>query len=121
MSTIAVNFTVQARRAGGGVNEITAVVEIAVRARAAGLKVADPPRLGRLAHVENEKSLRERLTFGAAPAGRDSFQTGDHLAVGDLDLDRPGIFRSRNKGDKFRRFRIGDVEQLQPRCHRCAT
>ena len=92
----AIDFPVQPRRARRGVHQIAAVVEISVRSRAAGFEMADLFRPGRLAHVENEKSFRSRLAVGAAPAGRDSFQARDHLAVGDLDLNRPGILRSGN-------------------------
>src|SRR5262245_54819084 len=91
-----INFSRQARRAGGGVNEVAAVVEVAMRPRAAGLEMAKSSRTGRLADVEDVKTFRVRLTVGAAPARGDAFQSCDHLAVGDLDLDRPGILWSRN-------------------------
>ena len=72
--------------------------------------MADLLRLGRLAHVEDEKSFGEWLAVGAAPARRDAFEAGDHFAVGDLDLNRPGIFRPGNERAIFRRRRVGDVE-----------
>ena len=54
--------------------------------------------------------LQRLVSFDTAPARRDSFETADHFAVCHLDLDRPGIFRTRNKRAKLWRRRIGDVE-----------
>ena len=81
-----------------------------MRAGAAGLEMAELPRLGRDAHVENQKSFGKRLIIGTAPAWRNAFEAGDHFPIGDLNLNRPGIFRPANKGTKFGRARIGDIE-----------
>src|SRR5262245_7126414 len=67
-------------------------------------------RFGGLAHVKDVETFREWLAVRAAPAGGDALQPGDHFTVGDLNLNRPGIFRTRNVGAKFRCFRIGNVE-----------
>ena len=50
------------------------------------------------------------MTLVAAPAWCDSLKRRDHLAIGYLHLDRPGIVRARNIGDKFRSSRISDIE-----------
>src|SRR6267142_4756695 len=91
-------------------NQIAAVVEIAMRARAAGLEMTDFFWLGWRAHVEDEKTFGEWLTVGAAPARRDSFEARDHLCLGHLDLNCPGILRPGNKNTKLRRRWIGDVD-----------
>ena len=81
-----------------------------MRAGAAGLEVTDLFRLDGVAHVEDQKPFGKRLAVDAAPSRGDSLQSGDHLAVGDLNLNRPGVLRSGNVGAKLRRRRIGDVE-----------
>src|SRR6266404_1721018 len=81
-----------------------------MRAGTAGFEVTDLFRLGRLAHVEDVKTFSIRLAVGAAPARRYAFEAGDHPALGDLDLNRPGIFRPGNKSAKFGRSRVRDVE-----------
>src|ERR1700752_4103950 len=91
-------------------NQIAAVVEIAMRARAAGLEMADSAWSRRFPYIEYIKALAKRFVFGAAPARRDSFEARDHLVFGDLDLDRPGLFRPGNERAIFRRRGVGDVE-----------
>ena len=65
---------------------------------------------GGLAYIENEKPFVKRLAVRAAPTGRDALEPRDHLAFGDLDLDRPSVFRPGNKSAKLRRGRIGDIK-----------
>src|SRR5262245_31848065 len=87
-----------------------AVVKITVSSGAAGLEMANSAWLGWLAHVKNEKTFRESLIFITTPARRDPFKPRDHLAISDLNLDRPRILRTGYKGNEFRRCRIGNVE-----------
>ena len=89
----AINFSRQSRRACGGVDQISTVIKIPVGAGAAGFKMTKLPGLGWFADVEDEKTLGKRLILSAAPAGRDALQPGDHLAVGHLNLNRPGVLR----------------------------
>src|SRR5439155_1166929 len=88
---------------------IAAVVKIAMRARAAGLEMADPARFGRLANVEDEKAFGKGLAVNAAPTRRNAFQRRNHFSFGDLDLDGPSIFRAWNISDELRRRWIRDV------------
>src|SRR3972149_6697959 len=81
-----------------------------MRSRAAGLKMAEPARLGRLAHVKDKEPFGKRLTVGTAPAGRDALQRSDHPALGHLNLNCPTVFRSGNEGAELRRSRIRDIE-----------
>src|SRR5215475_7808387 len=89
---------------------MSTVVKITVRSGAAGLEMANSAWRGWLAHVKNEKTFRESLIFIATPARGDAFKSGDHFPFSDLNLDRPRILRTRNKGNEFRRRRIGNVE-----------
>src|SRR5262245_60743473 len=89
---------------------MSAVVKITVSSSAAGLEMANWAWLGWLAHVKNEKTFRESLIFIATPARRDPFKSGDHLAVSDLNLNRPRILRTGYEGNEFRRRWIGNVE-----------
>src|SRR5688572_27417411 len=91
-------------------DKVSAVVKVTVCAGAAGLKVAKLPRLGRRAHIENKKSFSEGSAVDAAPSGSNAFEPRDHLTIGDLDLDRPGILRPGNVSAKLRRRRVGDGE-----------
>src|SRR5688572_17370037 len=81
-----------------------------MRARTAGLKMAALARFAWLAYIENEKSLCEWLTLGAAPAWGDALQPGDHLSIGDLNLNRPGVLGTGNECAKLRRDGISHVE-----------
>ena len=105
-----IDFSRHTRRAGRRVNEIAAVVKIAMRAGAAGLEMADPARFGRLANVEDEKAFGKGLAVNAAPTRRNAFQRRNHFSFGDLDLDGPSIFRAWNISDELRRRWIRDVE-----------
>src|SRR5262245_27127585 len=87
-----------------------AVVKITVSSGAAGPEMANSAWLGWLAHVKNEKTFREGLIFITTPARRDPFKSGDHLTIGDLNLNRPRILRTGYKGNEFRRRWIGNVE-----------
>src|SRR5262249_18653407 len=89
---------------------MSAVVKITVSSSAAGLEMTNSAWLGWLAHVKNEKTLRESLIFIATPARRDAFKSGDHLAIGHLNLNRPRVLRTGYKGNEFRRCWIGNVE-----------
>src|SRR5688572_13893883 len=79
-------------------------------AGAAGLEMAELSRLGGGAYVENQKSFGKRLTIGAPPAWRNAFEPRNHLPSGDLNLNRPGIFRPGNKGTKFGLAGIGNIK-----------
>src|SRR5512132_3912521 len=106
----AIEFPVKPRSARGAVNDVAAVIKISMRAGAASLKMADLRRPGRLIHIEDEETFGRGLTLGPAPAGSNAFQAGDHLAFGDLDLNRPGIFRTGNVSAIIRRRRIGNID-----------
>src|ERR1043166_6331578 len=91
-------------------NEIPSVVEVPMSARAAGSKLPKLPRFCRLAHVPDEKAFGKRLIIAAAPTWRNPLERGNHLPVRDFHLNRPGIFRSRNKSRELRCTGIGDIE-----------
>jgi len=106
----AVNFPAQPTCTGGGVDDVAAVVKITMRSGAAGFKMSDSLGRGRFAHFEDIETFRRWLSVGAAPTGSNAFKASDHFVVGDLDLNRPGIFRAGNINAKFRRCRVGNID-----------
>src|SRR5207248_4800410 len=105
-----VDVVLVARHARREVQVAAARVEVAMRAGAAGLVLAELPRIERIAHVPDEHALVVRLVRIAAPAGRDLPRRGDHSIAVHLHLDGPGVVRP---GDEFRDARVrrvGDID-----------
>ena len=100
----------------GGVHIAPAVIEVAVRARAAGAVVAEALRVFRVLEAPDIEALTKRRTRFTAPAVGNLFHRRDHQTVGNLDLQGPGVRRPLDEAHEARVRGIGHLD-YRPAAH----
>ncbi len=99
---------------GGRMNVAPAVVVVAMRAAAAGFVLTESARILGVGQIPDHEALVVRTVRIAAPAGRNALHRGDHAALGDLHLQRPGVGRTVDESHEARSRRIGHFDDRQP-------
>src|SRR6266852_791505 len=84
-------------------------ISVPMSAGAARAELAEQLWLDGIVQAPDQHAFVVGLFRVATPAGCNSFQGGDHLAVFDLHLDGPGIGRARDEVEHSRPRRMGDI------------
>src|SRR5262244_1902809 len=88
---------------------LAAKISISMSAGSASAELSEQFRVDWIFQAPDQHAFIVWLLRIAAPAGRNSFQGGDHLSILDLHLDGPGILWARDEVQHARPGRIGDV------------
>ena len=88
---------------------------VAVHAVLAGVPLAEQPRNGRIADVEESDAFGGVECRIASPGRRSMLHALDQQIVGDLDLPGRGMIGALDRADEARVGGVGHVEDRQPR------
>ena len=88
---------------------------VAVHAVLAGAPLAEQPRGGRIADIEESDAFVGVVRRIATPGRRTTLHALDQQPVSDLDLPGRGLVGALDRTDQARVGRVGHVEDRQPR------